>query len=528
MRTGIIYTRVSSDEQVKGTSLREQEEFCLKYCAEKDIDVLKVFCEEGASAKSADRPMFLSAIEYCRKNKVDTFVVWKCDRFARNMSDHYAVKSTLLKYGTKLNSVTESIGDDPTGKLMEGVMAIFGEFDNDIRKMRCSGGMLGRLKQGITPWKPPVGYICQHNKKQDKKKDTPDPIDPATFYILQRGLREYTSGCYTITQLAEVFNRYGLTTSKGKKINAKFVDRLLTEHLAFYAGILKNPFYPKNGEMTYEGKHTPMITKAEYGAILMIRAGKKIRSVKHAKTNNGNFPLKGTIFCEECGKKITGSSPRGNGGVYHFYYCSNQECVMRGKTIRKKEVEEGFLKFLSSVTPQERILKLFEETVISYWKEKGLAFEIQANRFDKELATLNAKKKRIKLMREDGEYSKEEYQERIDEVENQILALGISLNEANIEKFDVEAVVRYAVQTINDLPRFWFDLSEELRPRFGKMVFPEGVLYSKVKSFRTTKIGCIYELKKKNSNKKSPFFSMVDPSGFEPLTSSLQMRRSTN
>ncbi len=122
MRNGIIYIRVSSDEQVKGTSLKEQEEFCLKYCNETGITVAGIFREEGASAKSADRPVFLSAIEYCRTNKVETFVVWKCDRFARNMSDHYAVKTALLKYGTKLDSVTEQIGDDATGKLMEDMM----------------------------------------------------------------------------------------------------------------------------------------------------------------------------------------------------------------------------------------------------------------------------------------------------------------------------------------------------------------------------------------------------------------------
>jgi len=76
---GIIYTRVSSDEQVKGTSLEFQEELCRKYCEQKGIEVLAVFREEGASAKTADRAEFLRAIEFCRKNKgkVDAFVVAK-------------------------------------------------------------------------------------------------------------------------------------------------------------------------------------------------------------------------------------------------------------------------------------------------------------------------------------------------------------------------------------------------------------------------------------------------------------------
>ena len=56
---GIIYTRVSSDEQIKGTSLDFQEEICRNYCKDRGIEVLAVFREEGASAKSADRKEFL-------------------------------------------------------------------------------------------------------------------------------------------------------------------------------------------------------------------------------------------------------------------------------------------------------------------------------------------------------------------------------------------------------------------------------------------------------------------------------------
>ena len=78
---GIVYIRVSSEEQVKGTSLEFQEEICRKYCSEKGIEIPKdgVFREEGASAKTADRVQFLRAVEFCRKHKgvIEAFVVAK-------------------------------------------------------------------------------------------------------------------------------------------------------------------------------------------------------------------------------------------------------------------------------------------------------------------------------------------------------------------------------------------------------------------------------------------------------------------
>src|SRR3990167_8014240 len=109
---GIIYIRVSSDEQVKGTSLEFQDENCRKYCQEKGIEVLEVFREEGESAKDLsmhNRKEFLRALEFCRKNKggVQVFVVLRVDRFARNTDDHFAVRKILVDYGVTLHSVTD-------------------------------------------------------------------------------------------------------------------------------------------------------------------------------------------------------------------------------------------------------------------------------------------------------------------------------------------------------------------------------------------------------------------------------------
>ena len=69
MPNAIIYTRVSSDEQVKGTSLEYQEQICRQYCSTKGIEVLNVFREEGVSAKTAERLELLRAMEYCRRHK---------------------------------------------------------------------------------------------------------------------------------------------------------------------------------------------------------------------------------------------------------------------------------------------------------------------------------------------------------------------------------------------------------------------------------------------------------------------------
>ena len=128
-------------------------------------------------------------------------------------------------------------------------------------------------------------------------------------------------------------------------------------------------------------------------------------------------------------------------------------------------------------------------------------------------------------MREDGSYDKEEFQERKEQIENEIATAKISLSESHIEQFDLEGALAYAINFIGDLGRQWFDLPPQIRHKFQKLVFPEGIAYQRNKGFRTAKLGLIYDINRQFVENKSP---MVDPAGFEPATSSLQMRRSTN
>ena len=74
-------------------------------------------------------------LTYCRLNKgrVHFVVVFNLTRFARDKSDHFALRSHLQSLGISLRSATKPIDDTSTGKLMEGVLAAFAQFDNDVR-----------------------------------------------------------------------------------------------------------------------------------------------------------------------------------------------------------------------------------------------------------------------------------------------------------------------------------------------------------------------------------------------------------
>jgi len=501
---GIIYIRVSSDEQVEGTSLEHQEESCRRYCQQKGIEIVELFREEGESAKDLslnNRKAFLRALEFCRKQKgnVQAFIVLRVDRFARNTEDHFAVRKLLLDYGTTLHSVTEPIGNKPAEKFIETVLAGAAEYENAIRKQRCTDGMSKKIDQGLWPWRSPAGYTSALTKQRGEKKTVPDAPDEKVFSIIQRGLKEYAKGNCSQAELMKLLDEWGLKAARGKKTLPQFVDRILGVHLKFYAGILHNPFTREEKQ----GLHTPMITKEDMHQIQAIRAGKAGRLGVKKDRFNPAFPLRKTVVCASCSRPYTGGFSRGRNDTYPYYHCHNRTCVMYGKGIPKEKLEQEFLKHLEALTPRQNFLALLKETVIDVWKEKGQLFEEHAQQYEKQLAELEAKRKRVFEMREDGSYSPDEFRERKGEVESEIAAVKISLSESRIEQFDIEGVLTYATNFISNLGRQWFDLAPTLRPRFQKLLFPEGLPYDRAHGFRTAKLGLVFEINQACLGEKS-------------------------
>src|SRR2546428_2707680 len=237
---GIIYCRVSSKEQIEGTSLESQELACREYARSKNIRILSLFVERGESAKFADRTQLIELIDFCRQNKsaVQVLLVWKVDRFARNVADHFSVKASLLKYGVRIVSVTEPIDSNPEGKLMETILAGFAQFDNDIRAMRTVQGMRRKLQEGIFPWKPPLGYKTV-TKKGDKKTD-PDQADQPLFGLLQKAWQEFSTGSYTKAEMLRLMTSWGVMTAKGRPVSSQTLDYFFRN--SYYAGILVDPW----------------------------------------------------------------------------------------------------------------------------------------------------------------------------------------------------------------------------------------------------------------------------------------------
>jgi DNA invertase Pin-like site-specific DNA recombinase len=172
----VIYCRVSTKEQTHNLSLPTQLKACRDYCAGKGLVVAKEFLEAGESAKTADRTQLRALLAYCRENKgrVHALIVYNISRFARDRFDHVVIRAQLQKLGVTLRSVNEPIDDSSTGRLMEGIVSAFAQFDNDQKAERTAAGMQAALQLGRWTFKAPLGYVNARTKSGPSL--LPDPL----------------------------------------------------------------------------------------------------------------------------------------------------------------------------------------------------------------------------------------------------------------------------------------------------------------------------------------------------------------
>ena len=86
MKTCYIYLRVSTDEQAtEGFSLENQKRACTDYAASHDYHVKRIFLDDGKSGRTTQRPAFQDLLKNVEE-VVDALIIYKIDRFARNVS----------------------------------------------------------------------------------------------------------------------------------------------------------------------------------------------------------------------------------------------------------------------------------------------------------------------------------------------------------------------------------------------------------------------------------------------------------
>jgi site-specific DNA recombinase len=161
-------------------------------------------------------------------------VVFNLTRFARDKYDHFALRSHLQSLGISLRSATEPIDDTSTGKLMEGVLAAFAQFDNDCRSDRTRAGMKAALELGRWVFLAPLGYL--NAPRAIGKSLMPDPERAP---IVRRVFEAYATGRFTKQQVLEQARVWGLTNRRNRPLTSQAIGTAAQSPLRRHRGRIR-------------------------------------------------------------------------------------------------------------------------------------------------------------------------------------------------------------------------------------------------------------------------------------------------
>ncbi len=502
-KRGIIYCRVSSLDQVEGTSLDSQERLCNEWADRQGIKIIKIFIERGESAKTANRTEFTKAINYCKENRISAFVVYKLDRFARRVQDYSNIKDTLRQFGTELMSATEPFSNGPAGIALEQMLSVFAEFDNNVRRERTVQGMQERIKQGVWVWQCPVGYY----RVKEGENITPDPAKSIYIKII---FEEYAKGIYTFKALSELVSNKGFTTHFGCKPTQQIIEK-----------ILKNPIYCgviKAWGQEIDGIFESIVSKELFAQCQPgYHKGTTPRSA-----NNPEFPLRKLVVCSECKEPITGSNSTGRKGKKYGYYHHHKQNCEKSLYLPIETFEQMFVEYLDSITPDEKYEKLFKSIVIDIWKN-NYQMNDQANSIiRKDISILENERQEIFELHRKRIYDDNEFDEQRNKINERIKQKNLLLQEKVSESFDMEAVLDHCFKFIRQTSSTWLKLSNTFTDRllFQKRVFEGSIEFDGAKFSGTANLTPIYRINKELSETKKTSFQksslLVIPPGIEP------------
>lgn len=479
MKTAVIMSRVSSDEQALGYSLGIQEEALTKYCEKHNIRIIQKF-KEDHSAKDFNRPEFTNFLNYAKKHKgqIDYFLVTSWDRFSRNITDAFIMIRTLKNLGITVQAIEQQTDlTIPENLAMLALFLAIPEIDNERRSIKIKGGMQAALKAGRWCRKAPKGYVNARDK--DNK-----PIiipGPEAVYI-QRIFQEISKGKGQIEIRSEL-------RKEGYIISRSCISELIRNPI--YIGKIRIPANHDVPEHQVEGIHEGIINEDLFYRIQdQLNVNLVKRNIPKFSTQRSELLLRGNLKCSFCGNKITGSPSRSKTGARYFYY----HCNHCGKErYRADKVNNIVRKIISELQFTSEAKEVYNKMVkiLLFGSDDERSKKVQA--LGKELEKQDERINRLQDLLIDESLSVEDYSQMKQRCTSEKTSIERKLNEIKAVNSNLNKSLEKGVGILADVDRMYDRADLTGKSQILSSIFPEDLIFDG-KKCRTPRINEVLRL----------------------------------
>lgn len=216
----VIYARYSSHNQTE-CSIEGQLKVCYEYAKQNKLTVIHEYIDRAQTGTNDNREQFQKMLLDSERKIFQGVLVYQLDRFSRNRVESAINEDKLNKNGVELISAKENLSNDPSGKLLKGVIESVNEYYSNELSVKVKRGMgLNADKCYYNGGSVPIGLKLEtveelngaFGKKIRKKKFV---IDEETAPIVRKIFQMYNYG-NTIVKIKQYLETKGLKYSNCK------------------------------------------------------------------------------------------------------------------------------------------------------------------------------------------------------------------------------------------------------------------------------------------------------------------------
>jgi site-specific DNA recombinase len=220
-QVAIGYIRVSSDTQADNASLPAQREAILAYCKSERLQLFNIFEDVQSGEDASSRSGLQFALSSLYAGLADCLLVYRLDRFSRNVLDSESLKEQLKAAGKRLITVGEEIDfESEDGEMMYQFRSAFAEYERRVIRDRCVMGQdRKRAQGGYHAGTPPFGWkaVGRELVLNEPEQETIKLI----FMLRAKG--------HTISAIAWHLNKTGILTKRGKTWGGQQIVNVLNQ-----------------------------------------------------------------------------------------------------------------------------------------------------------------------------------------------------------------------------------------------------------------------------------------------------------
>lgn len=474
-----LYIRVSTEEQAKeGNSIEAQREKLVHYAKAKELDIARIYIDEGISgATIEERKALLQQLDDAKNGMFEAVLIYKLDRLGRNARDLLDIKNRFKDLKVELISLTENIDTTtPTGNAMYGMISVFAELEKDTINSRMTMGREQKVKKGI---KSKTGKILYGYDYVDGRYVANEQQAAIVRMIYDRVIAGDS-----IRSIARYLTEHKVARYNGNTYWSPATVRRLIINPTYkgytFASLFKhhfNKYFDFEGAILEKANNVEPIVQEEIynlaNNIIESRKGNNTR--KYAKSD---FYFADVAYCASCGWKLyarNATEKSGSNRRRRYYRCQyNNSHFAEHKTcsftsMENTSLEKLFLEYLENL---ELNLSAVDEMESSQQSDVEKA-EAVMNELISRKERLRGRRDKLLEKYLDGIIDDETYMtiaavidDELAEIEDRIQNLEAEIHPREKINYSLESLNSHLQQSHSSIREMWALLSNDEKRMF--------------------------------------------------------------